>query len=528
MFLEIFNILASKIKNDLGLTEVVMDELFDGFVHCVYKIKNKHNFFILKIRGDHFKNNSAISIDSKQISFEATVLKALEDSGMINFPKLIKFYRKESAMLIENIGGKSNNFLFLLNNNVFKIRDYFKIAEFISKLLIKLNRESINVSAVAVENNFVSNIVYRINRHKLNHFFSLEKRINNLNKYFICGDLSPKNIFYFKNDVKICDLENFQKAPIEFDVYYLLAHIILHNLYRDNLFKIIDNFEKGLKIIKDKMQFTDQEIMIYCLSVMLYRLDNDEIKYELFNLSNNQKNKLLLKIYFILSNQTKFNNLNQSLRYLINEETNELETKILEVNQDKIIRLLIKNNSKKIFDNITTIETFEAPFYHPAPFVNNKLDELIRHLSIITDNFTKSLDSMGAYMRIREENKEYELTLKYHIEKGGVNYKMEREINVFIDSKEFLGEIKDWLIKNKFTNVSYEIKQRISFINRIHGTRIDIDNWQKPSLPTYLEIEGFDKNSINDTCKMLGFDIKDLSSISGKELFKRYKVKRGI
>ncbi|MCX6789889.1 MAG: hypothetical protein NTZ42_04810 [Candidatus Gribaldobacteria bacterium] len=524
----ISNTLIDKIREMFGGNIINIENVSGGLVHYTYLVViEKGEQFILKIRGDSFKENSDLYLAPNDIEFEAEVMKLLNQLMPGCVPELINFFMEENAILMSNIGGQESNFVQLMQNGKLSLKDYYNIGKQTGDFCGRINKEHFKLKCDKTAVNFEDNLTFRLNRHNLPYLSELVKTVKAANKFNIFGDLSPKNIFYIDGKVKICDFDNFQTGPLELDKYYLLAHIIINNLSNALLVDIVNNFLLGFAESDIKDQLSWEMIFKYILSIIIYRFDNNAIKYDCSK-SVEDRYELAQKIYYAFYTDKNFDDMGQLIFYLTSDKVNEIEAKILEVNYKIIIDKLESNNSVLILDDTTTIESYETPHKAPELSGDEELDEMVKHLSLITKGFTVSLDAAGAYLRIRRQKGVYEFTLKYKIGGEDPNLKIEKEINVKINDSDKLLKVKKWLSDNGFTIVSNEIKDRKSYISRLYGTRIDIDSWLKPLIATYIEIEGFDRQSIEETAYSLGYAKESLSSITGKELFKKYNVKRGL
>lgn len=524
----ISNTLIDKLSKTLGGDILNIENMSGGLVHYTYLVTDGGGKqFILKIRGDSFKENSGLRLMPNEIEFEVEVIKSLNQLVPGRVPELIKFFMEENAILMSCLCGQENNFVQLMQNGKLSLKDYYNIGKQVSDFCGRINKERLKLKCDKTAVNFEDNLTFRLNRHNLPYLSELVKIVKAADKFNIFGDLSPKNIFYIDGKVKICDFDNFQTGPLELDKYYLLAHVIIHNLSNPLLIDIINNFLLGFAESNIKDQLSQKMIFKYILSVIIYRFDNSAIKYDCSQ-SIEDRYELAQKIYYAFYTDKNFNDMGQFISYLTSDKGSEIEAKILEVNPKIIVDRLESNNSVLILDDTTTIESYETPHKVPELSGNEEWHEMAKHLSLITKGFIASLDAAGAYLRIRRQKGAYEFTLKYKIGEQDPNLKIEKEVNVKINDSEKLLKLKKWLSGNGFTIVSNEIKDRKSYISRLYGTRIDIDSWLKPSIATYIEIEGLDRQSIEETAYSLGYAKESLSSITGKELFKKYNVKRGL
>lgn len=77
-------------------------------------------------------------------------------------------------------------------------------------------------------------------------------------------------------------------------------------------------------------------------------------------------------------------------------------------------------------------------------------------------------------------------------------------------------ETNELLEKLGFSHRSYQEKRREKYILNEH--EIDIDTW--PKLPTYFEIEGKDKNDLENILNILGYSFADTISCTVDEIYK--------
>ena len=67
-------------------------------------------------------------------------------------------------------------------------------------------------------------------------------------------------------------------------------------------------------------------------------------------------------------------------------------------------------------------------------------------------------------------------------------------------------------------HANYQENIRTQYI--LTGVEVDIDEW--PSIPTYVEIEGKNKQEVLDTIKKLGLENHEITSQNTIEVYKRY------
>lgn len=168
---------------------------------------------------------------------------------------------------------------------------------------------------------------------------------------------------------------------------------------------------------------------------------------------------------------------------------NEIEVKILEINEKEIREKLQKKGAKKIFEGEIHAKSFDYP--------------------------DKRLKNSGIFLRVRKIGDKVELCCKEKIESDSFKKRKETDIEV--------GNFED--VITIFTKLGLQQtlkykKHRESY--KLNNTRFEIDNF--PGMPTYLEIEAETEEDIKKAVKMLGYTMKQTTSDSLNKLMEKYKV----
>ncbi len=201
----------------------------------------------------------------------------------------------------------------------------------------------------------------------------------------------------------------------------------------------------------------------------------------------------------------------------------EKEVKILEVDVESIARQLEGLGAKKIFEGVTMMEGYDLPSegaslqFNEATLPSKDLLPIFQHIQSITEG-THPLMSKKAYLRLRREGDRKELILKQLIHADRI--KEELELSAEISDESQWETIASYMKSIGLKKIIHQQKKRISY--QYNNTRFDIDTW--PSVPPYLEIEGNTEEAILNGVRLMGFDPKDATSMTGKEIFEKYSV----
>ena len=159
----------------------------------------------------------------------------------------------------------------------------------------------------------------------------------------------------------------------------------------------------------------------------------------------------------------------------------EYELRVLDIDTEKVIKKLEELGAEKIAEF-----NYKRRVYNFHPAVDHK------------------------WIRLRTDGKKTTLTIK-KLESFEIDGTKELEIEVsdFEETNLVLNELG-------YTAHTYQENKRIRYM--LNGVELDIDSW--PYIPTYVEIEGIDKNDIENILNILGYSFKDTISCTVDEIYK--------
>ncbi len=158
----------------------------------------------------------------------------------------------------------------------------------------------------------------------------------------------------------------------------------------------------------------------------------------------------------------------------------EYEVRVLEINKDEVINKL-ESLGASLVEN-TYQRRYVYDFNPPNP---NK------------------------WIRLRTNGDTTTLTIK-DVEKKTIDgtKEMEIEVSSFDDTNEILKELG-------YTPKGLQENKRIKY--NLNGVEVDIDTW--PKIPTYLEIEGIDEESVYNTLNLLGIDKSKVTTLDVQSIY---------
>ena len=163
----------------------------------------------------------------------------------------------------------------------------------------------------------------------------------------------------------------------------------------------------------------------------------------------------------------------------------EYEVRILEINVDQIKQKLSEIGAKFVSE-----KNFKRYVYDLIPKTKN------------------------SWIRLRTDGTKTTLTYKQiDSDKIDGTSELEFEVQDFEKTHLFLETIG-----NKTKN--FQENKRISY--KLNNVEIEIDTWK--NIPTYLEIDAKTKKEVEEVVKLLGFEMKNTTSLGVKKLHEKYGV----
>ena len=161
----------------------------------------------------------------------------------------------------------------------------------------------------------------------------------------------------------------------------------------------------------------------------------------------------------------------------------EYEVRVLEIDKEKIIETLESLGAKKIGD------------WHQKRYVYDIIPK-----------------DENSWIRLRTNGIKTTLTYK-SVQAKTIDGTKEAEVEV--SSFEETNLILEQMGHH---NRGFQENKRIQYI--LDGVEVDIDTW--PKIPTYLEIEGNDEESVNKIIKKLNIDESKISTLDVQSLYEYY------
>lgn len=235
---------------DYNLPMITSSEpINEGTIHHVFRLTSEDNKrFYLKIRGNRFSGLPQFSCNPSDIFYEYKATLMLHNLTPDNVPSPIFFNSERFFMILTDALPNGKTLEFLLRTGQFRPEILNVLGATLRFIHNKLNgrRESIREEQ---EDLFFQTKIQqkfgRINHPVLNHL--IEELTTHSPRQLIIGDLLPKNIGVNNNGVLITffDLEDVHRGTIDFELGYLMGHLILHSSTAMEATEYINSLLKG-------------------------------------------------------------------------------------------------------------------------------------------------------------------------------------------------------------------------------------------------------------------------------------------
>jgi 5-methylthioribose kinase len=270
-------------------------------VHHVFKLRGEENTAYLKIRGRRFANlDIDYPLDPKDILFEKKALKAFHRVAPDVFPEVLAFDIDRAAILMTDVNPSEKTFVDRFANNEVNVDIVTQIGRTLGRVHTAVGEIPNPMGRKKTTREYNEAKYNQILDEKVTRNFGyqvLEDTAEALRaqpKQLIIGDAAPKNIgLKESNTVSIYDLDAAHMGNTDFDVGYLLGHIILHSADND---KNLEEFPRAfISGYLEEHGITDMKVVRnVALATILYRLDSD-IPYNK-NLDQQRSDLLLARV----------------------------------------------------------------------------------------------------------------------------------------------------------------------------------------------------------------------------------------
>jgi hypothetical protein len=256
------------------------EQIFSGLIHRVYRIKSPDETMYLKIRGSRFAMLPDIPTDPSDIAYEKKIMEIF--SGLLPnmFPRIVRYYENEHAILMTDIMPSGITLEGLLNKDAVSESVLRNCGRAVSDFHTAVSAEK-PIRPDGDELVYNNNLLYRLGYMNIPALNAAVEELGSMPRQLIHADLSPKNIGAEEDNVAFCDLEIAHAGNPIFDVAFLAAHLLLHSKDPVQGAKRLDAFLEGYYDDPAEALQSEKLLKTVILGIAAYRLDNPVIPYNL-------------------------------------------------------------------------------------------------------------------------------------------------------------------------------------------------------------------------------------------------------
>ena len=279
---------VSQLRRLLG-DNVSEEEITDGVVHQVVRLKSSRSLVILKHRGFHCRRIPTAPLDPHDVRFEARALQLLNSLFPNLFPALLYFDEIAHTLILSDLAAvdleEGRRFLNSASPQRLKLG-----CNLIVQTLAECHRSmrqslpDVSLRPDGDQAFFNRNMFERIGYHGTEAAEALVQALAKLPRQLIIGDFGPKNMLIGEHSFRVFDLEHVHRGPVVFDVAFFLAHVVLHRMHTDSaeaiqalIDELLVNYESVYSMNSDDRVVIGPIIA----AVMAYRLKNPIVPYAL-------------------------------------------------------------------------------------------------------------------------------------------------------------------------------------------------------------------------------------------------------
>jgi hypothetical protein len=273
------NKIVSEIEVSIGEIRE-LKQVGGGLVHYVYKVTTNSQTAYLKIRANHYSGIPNISTQPELIGNEKRALELFSINSGEYFPEILLYNSVFHYLLLSDVmpGGITLDRMYR-HGNVEPI-DLYQLGYSVGSIHSD-TRTSESVRYPSDEQ-YQSNLMkYALESYNHPTLMKAAQEHRRRNTQLLIGDLSPKNIYIRDGIVRLCDLENAHQGVLPYDQAFIIAHILLHHKSLNTAIAAMWAFIDGYESSESAVDQGDALVSQTLHGILLYRLDNPVIPYEL-------------------------------------------------------------------------------------------------------------------------------------------------------------------------------------------------------------------------------------------------------
>jgi len=210
---------------------LAVDEIVDGNVSHVYRVRGPRGAVILKVRGSWFARIPDVPTDPALIGVERIALEVFGAAVPGVFPEVLEFDEERHALVLTEIFPAGGSFEDALRRGPAIPAQTWRLGE----VLGEVHAATRSITAPIRPDGDLAfrdrQLWYCLERTGHPALADCSARLKSLpDNDLVLGDVAPKNLAVSADRVVICDLDTVHRGSHWYDVTFVLAHLLLHHL----------------------------------------------------------------------------------------------------------------------------------------------------------------------------------------------------------------------------------------------------------------------------------------------------------
>lgn len=296
------NGILQEIESTIGKVDS-LEQVGGGLVHYVYRVETSSRSAYLKIRSNHYSGIPNILTQPGLIRDEKRAIELFSTHSAEYFPEILLYNSILHYLLLSDVMPSGTTLDRLYQQSAVSPKDLHEFGRAVGDIHTNtLTKEPVrSPNDKQYQNNLMK---YALESYEHPALVAAASEHRQRETQLLVGDLSPKNTYLQGEIVRLCDLENAHQGALPYDQAFVLAHILLHHETQKTAISAMWAFISGYEKVGGKIDQGDNLLTQTLHGILLYRLSNPVIPYEL-PFKPQRKKQMAINVFSSLNQNLK-------------------------------------------------------------------------------------------------------------------------------------------------------------------------------------------------------------------------------
>lgn len=273
------NAILQEIESTIGEVDS-LEQVGGGLVHYVYRVNSDSQSAYLKIRANHYSGIPNIATQPELIGNEKRAIELFSINSSEYFPEILLYNSALHYLLLTDVMPGGTTLDRLYQRGVVNPTNLYEFGRAVGDIHTNTQIQEPVRSPNDIQ--YQSNLMkYALESYEHPVLMMAASEHKQRQTQLLVGDLSPKNTYIEGETVRLCDLENAHQGALPYDQAFVLAHILLHHEAQNSAIAAMWAFIEGYEEMGGQIDQGDSLLSQTLHGILLYRLSNPVIPYEL-------------------------------------------------------------------------------------------------------------------------------------------------------------------------------------------------------------------------------------------------------